>query len=106
MDTDRDEASVICPLAARHNQRRRALRFQRRGEAFIEHGGAHDLLGVVRSRLGGAEVTAQEDVETATPSRQVVLAPAQWTLATITSHPWTLREVPLRATGYAQPPRQ
>ena len=108
MDADRDETSVVGSLAPRHNQRRRALRLQRRGEALVQGLGAHDLLGLVRSRLGGGEVAAQDDIETPTPGRQEVLAPAQWTLtlATITSHPWTLREVPLRTTGHAEAGRQ
>jgi hypothetical protein len=106
MDANRDEASAVGSLAARHNQRRRAFRFQRCGDALVQGGGAHDLLDVIRSRLGGGEITAQEDVQTRTPGRQVVLAPAHWTLATITSHPRTFDDVPLRSTSYAQPARQ
>jgi hypothetical protein len=102
VDADGDEASVSGSLAARHNQRRHALRVQRRSEALVQGGGTNDLLDVVLPSLGGGEVTAQEDSQTPTPRWQVVLAPAQWPLAPITSHPRTLREVPLRATSCAQ----
>jgi hypothetical protein len=106
MDANGHQASVIGSLPARHNQRGRTLRVQRRSEPFVEGTGAHDLFGVVRSRLGSVEVTAHEDVETTTPGWQVVLAPAQRTLATIAPHTRTLREVPPRATSYTQAARQ
>jgi hypothetical protein len=36
MDANRDEASIIGSLAARHNERHRAFRFQRCGEALVQ----------------------------------------------------------------------